>query len=134
MSKQTTYDVGYCAPPKKHQWQKGQSGNPSGKKKPQVPKPGLPLLECMQHKLTEIVTITMNGETKEMSMAEALVTKFLHDLISAPLKEKTKSLQVLKNIGVLFPPTQGVQEVEGEAWYSEEDRRLMAHLLGDEDD
>lgn len=136
MSKVKPYDVGFGAPPKQHQWKKGQSGNPSGKKKPKVAaEPAAPLLDCMMHKLAEVVTISVNGEAKQVPMGEAIVTKYLHDLMSAPLKEKTKSLQVLSSLGVLLPPTPANTDhpTDGQ-YYSEEDLRVIQALLDDDDD
>lgn len=67
------YDIGYRKPPKRTQWQKGQSGNPSGKK---------PKEESFHAKLMKVageeIVVKKNGQTVAMSNWEAaLYTAFV---------------------------------------------------------
>lgn len=64
------YEAGYGKPPKQTQWKKGQSGNPSGKKK----KP-----ESIKDKIKKIaseeIIVHKNGSPVAMSNLEAMLRK-----------------------------------------------------------
>ncbi len=62
--------MGYKKPPKKHQFPKGQSGNPSGKRKPQVMQPGA---------------------------INSLIGKTIFEEISGSLRSLVRSLEVLED-------------------------------------
>ena len=65
-------DVGYGKPPKHSQWKKGQSGNPSGKKKKE-----LSIQEKLLKLAGEEIPVQKNGVTMSMSrMDAALMTSF----------------------------------------------------------
>jgi hypothetical protein len=69
--------VGYKSPPKQQRWKKGQSGNPSGKKKASKLKVQL-LLTSLASKLAGPMEITMNGNKIKMAFGEAFALKMLH--------------------------------------------------------
>jgi uncharacterized protein DUF5681 len=73
-SEPENYEVGYRKPPKKGQFQKGVSGNPSGRRK-RAPDFGSELLQELNSKLI----INVNGKrkviTKREGMAKQLVNK-----------------------------------------------------------
>lgn len=93
-------EVGYQKPPKKSQWQKGQSGNPSGKKKAE-PTPVMPLLAWIAQKLHEDIETTHGGAPVRMPAAELMATVFVHKLIQGSLKEQAEVLRILKQVGIL---------------------------------
>ena len=119
------YKVGKNCPPKEHQWKKGQSGNPSGKKKsPDVPQE---LLALFVHLLATPVQV-MNGKKSSMPLLQAFVTKTLHEAMLAPLPQKLKALVFLEKIGVFDLHKLTLREAEYEedgGWITEEDRRLL---------
>jgi hypothetical protein len=63
-----TYEVGYSKPPKATRFQKGKSGNPSGrpKKDPEPLDPGL----VLQSIDSETIVVVDNGKRKRMTKAE----------------------------------------------------------------
>jgi hypothetical protein len=69
--------VGYRRPPVKNRWKKGQSGNPRNK-----PKHLATALETIDQLLLAPVTLTLDGETKNVSALEAIVTQLQRKEIS----------------------------------------------------
>ena len=65
--------VGYCKPPKHTQFKKGQSGNPSGRKKRDRT---VVDANPVRGVLLEDVIISFNGKKKRVTRIEALVRKF----------------------------------------------------------
>lgn len=123
MSK-SKYDVGYGKPPKTKRWKKGQSGNPSGKKKAKPPKP---VVESIAEQLLAPIEITQNGKKAKMSFGQALLTKFLHELMNASINHKIAALQTLAKLGV-FDTHKAMVEAKQEAdeeVFTEEHRRLL---------
>jgi hypothetical protein len=70
MTKRTR--VGYGHPPKNHQFQTGQSGNPSGR-----PKGARNLKTELKEELGALVTVTDGNTTVEVSKARAVVKTLL---------------------------------------------------------
>ena len=84
----------------KNQWQKGQSGNPSGKKKA-AEKPPQPISETMMALLNETTFLTIACKKKEVTLAEVLLRKLLHNLINADLKAQVEALKRLIEMGAI---------------------------------
>ena len=64
------YEVGYGRPPKDHQWAKGQSGNPGGRKR--APKPHSVMIA---EAFAEKAPVKINGRTLLMSKIELAFTQ-----------------------------------------------------------
>lgn len=62
------YDVGYAKPPKSHQFEKGRSGNPSGR-----PKKSKNLKNILLSTMEEEIVIKEGNQTRVITKAEALV-------------------------------------------------------------
>src|SRR4051812_9812407 len=67
------YEVGYRKPPKTKQWQPGQSGNPSGKRKPRKESFTTDLMAA----LAETVQVTIDGKVMEVTVKELIVQQLI---------------------------------------------------------
>ena len=70
MAEGKDYAVGYGKPPRQHQFQKGQSGNPRGRRKAKLNE-----AELIAKVRDELVTITVNGKAKRITSFEAAIRK-----------------------------------------------------------
>lgn len=96
----TEKNGGYGKPPKAHQWQPGQSGNPSGKKKAAA-KTCLPLPEMFAEELARGINFSENGKSKMAPTARALVRTYIHNTLKAPLKQQGEAIKLLIALGVI---------------------------------
>lgn len=62
------YEIGRGRPPKKHQWKKGQSGNPNGR--PRKPRPKWEGDDAAILRRLDAEEITLNGRSVTMREAE----------------------------------------------------------------
>lgn len=70
------YDVGYKKPPSHTRFQKGQSGNRTGRRKE---KPKLPSVEiALAEALNAPVTVTENGRVRRITKFEAMMTQMVN--------------------------------------------------------
>ena len=73
------YEVGYGKPPKASQFKKGQSGNPSGKKKPAT------LEDILKRVLAKQVSVTVDGNKQTLSMLELIVQSLVRKAATGDL-------------------------------------------------
>ena len=70
--KSGNYEVGYGKPPQDTRWKKGQSGNPSGRKKQIAARPPS-VAEMLEDMLNETVRVQVGGRIKRMTRLEAML-------------------------------------------------------------
>jgi hypothetical protein len=124
--------VGYKQPPKSGRWKKGQSGNPSGKKKEPLSKPQQSLLECFAQQLKTPVEMITGGEKVSVPLGTAFAMKLLHEAMAAPIHHKLSALALFQKLGILslhkvILETDPYEEDEG--FMSQEDLRLLKVIL-----
>jgi hypothetical protein len=95
------YEVGRDKPPVHSRFKIGQSGNPRG------PRPkNLPAL--LVDALNEPVTVTIDGERREITKREAVVTQLVNESTRANLRATKMLIDMLKDVekkaGVTPPP------------------------------
>ena len=103
--------VGYGKPPKASRFQKGRSGNPSGR-----PKKVRTQLEVARRELAQNVIVTENGRKRRLTKAQLVVKQ----LVNKALKGEAPAMRMLLRLGELMDA-----EVlrEGETAISEKDQR-----------
>jgi hypothetical protein len=79
--KPETTKVGYCNPPKRTRFKKGQSGNPKGR-----PKGALNMATVLERTLRERVVINENGKRKTITKLEAAYKQLSNKAASGELK------------------------------------------------
>ena len=74
------YEVGYSKPPKHTQWQKGQSGNPSGKKKKEQS-----LFDELKKLSAKEIVVQQNGVSVTMTQGIAMLAAIFHKAMKGDL-------------------------------------------------
>jgi len=87
-------DVGYCQPPKRTQFKKGQSGNPRGRpRKPYQPYGESQVLEMMISELGRRVHVkNPDGSGEAMEISQAIMRNFLSQAAKRPTAASTSLL------------------------------------------
>jgi len=78
--------VGFKNPPRKHQFKKGQSGNPKGR-----PRISADLNQMLFNELDRAIALTQSGQTQEVSVREAIVK----NLIAGAIKGNLRCLKII---------------------------------------
>jgi hypothetical protein len=85
------YEVGYCRPPKKTQFQPGQSGNPRGR-----PAGRQNFATIFARVMGERIIVSEDGKSRTLSKAEAMVQKHFRQAIEGD----TRSANFLIGLGI----------------------------------
>lgn len=77
-------DVGYCKPPKEHQFKSGRSGNPKGR-----PKGAKNEATILRDIFNRRIEIREGGRARKISLLEAMLLKFVEDALKGNPKTAT---------------------------------------------
>ena len=86
------YEIGYRKPPAGRPFQKGRSGNPSGRPR----KKDLP--ELLAAAVDEPVYVTTEGERRRITKREAIVTQLVNKSTTADLRATKMLIDMLKAV------------------------------------
>lgn len=94
------YEVGYSKPPQNTRFQKGQSGNPSGRPKgsKNIRKPFMTsdLNDIIFKEFNTPIIAHINGNQVEISKIEAIMSQLANQGASGDLKAINKSIEIMK--------------------------------------
>ena len=95
------YKVGPGRPPLHTRFRKGQSGNPGGRRKKQLP-------ALLADALNETVFVTIDGERREITKREAIVHQLVNKSTTADLRATKMLFDMMKDAeqkaGAAAPP------------------------------
>lgn len=95
MAEGKNYEVGYGKPPRQHQFQKGQSGNPRGRKSAKLNE-----AELVAKVRDELITMTINGKTRRVTAFEAVLRRtYMTVLAKGSVRDLEKLLQLYARFG-----------------------------------
>lgn len=130
MSKaKSAYDVGYGKPPQERRWQRGQSGNPRGRKKKAAPPPTSDLQQAFYRALLTPQNVTQRGKQVQIRKYELLAEMMVDDALRGTSRERGALVQLMDKIGVLEGLRFAIEEATAEPYepiFSEEDKRILA--------
>ena len=86
------YEIGYRKPPAGRPFQKGRSGNPSGRPR----KKDLP--ELLAAAVDEPVYVTTEGERRRITKREAIVTQLVNKSATADLRATKMLIDMLREV------------------------------------
>lgn len=112
-------DVGYKRPPRHSRFRKGQSGNPSGRRKA---KPRLGLMEELDKLLGAPIKVVRNGRQESISFLAALLSK----TAEAALKGDAKAWQAMFALVAQYEQATGLETAYGT---TEQEQAVLARFL-----
>lgn len=137
--KKKKYPVGYRRPPLHTQFRKGQSGNPTGKRRNKKPEPVASVAAVLAEAFNEKVTVREGEKTRTMTTLEALIRATLNAAIQGKPTAIAKIISIAaaaKLIGVApsaekmggvivvhHGPSEGFKTVEEEIEYQQRPHR-----------
>ena len=137
LDKKGKYQVGYAKPPRKTRFEKGKSGNPTGRVKGSKN-----VSKLLLQALGEPVVVNENGERKRITKGEAMIKQ----LVNKGASGDARSIQLLlaemrSRLESELPPDQASQPAKDQLLMLErltvkeriELRRLIAKAEGDPD-
>lgn len=110
--------TGYKRPPVASRWKKGQSGNPSGRKKG-----SRNLATDLKAELQEMVVVTEGGKARKISKQRALVKS----LVANAIKNDQKAMTNL--LGLIGKQAGAGQQEEPTIDLTVEDKAIIANFL-----
>jgi hypothetical protein len=131
-SRDKDYEVGYCRPPKKTQFKKGQSGNPNGRPKRRTDAAGL-----LEEALSQTLTVQEGDKVIEMSAEEAVMYAQIRKAMQGDVSAFSEILKLAKRLGVIGRASQGSHDRPGGFLVvpdpvTQEEWEKMARKLADE--
>ena len=114
---QPTYEVGYMKPPKRGQFQAGQSGNPKGR-----PKGAKCARTILTGLMAEMQIIMVDGQHKSVSRLEAMMMQLTNKALKGDLKAQSTILAMLDE------NEQAGQIREQTRFNTETDKQVMQNL------
>ena len=95
------YKVGPGRPPLRTRFRKGQSGNPGGRRKKNMP-------ALLADALNETISVTIDGEERQITKREAVVHQLVNKSTTADLRATKMLFDMMKDAehkaGVATPP------------------------------
>jgi len=95
------YKVGPGRPPLRTRFRKGQSGNPGGRRKKNMP-------ALLADALNETISVTIDGEQRQITKREAVVHQLVNKSTTADLRATKMLFDMMKDaehkVGVATPP------------------------------
>lgn len=111
-----TRPVGYGSPPNHTKWVKGQSGNPSGRRKGQAN-----LATLLDRELSAMITITEGGRKKRISKREAVIKAVVNGSVKSDHRALASLIRMLNMLGE--------PQASQDTVLAEDDRTILANYL-----
>ncbi|MCA3752031.1 MAG: hypothetical protein IM658_00120 [Phenylobacterium sp.] len=89
--------VGYRRPPRHSRFRKGQSGNPSGRRK------GSGIRSALEKVLDRKVTVTVDGERRKVPLTEALVLQLVQKAAAGDARSIREILKIADQVAAASP-------------------------------
>lgn len=124
MAKSTrNYDIGKGKPPVKNRWKKGQSGNPSGRRKD-----AKSFNTILREQLDQHIEIEEGGRTRRITLYEAMVRNFLNKAVRGDPKAIS---YIVGNEQKIFPkPVEPVRQFGPEVSQKDASEIYMRMIKG----
>lgn len=90
-------NVGYRRPPTHSRFRKGQSGNPSGRRK------GSGIRSALEKVLDRKVTVTVDGERRKVPLTEALVLQLAQKALAGDARSIREVLKIADQVAAAAP-------------------------------
>jgi hypothetical protein len=101
------YEIGYGKPPKQTQFEKGKSGNPSGR-----PKGSKNSFLAVQRVLNRNVQITIEGKRKKVPLSEAVAMSMSQKALAGDHRAATSLLKLAASLPDFEAELQKLEEIE----------------------
>jgi Family of unknown function (DUF5681) len=123
-----TYEVGYCRPPKQHQFQHGQIGNPAGinKKRARSITPDLKVL--LERELRKQIKIRHGKQTLTVPQAAAGISKLVRQYVEGDARARRDLILLCEKFGIDLVNRDALQGALEDA-LSTEDEAVLADFV-----